>query len=96
MLNAVIGLTVLWCINAQKLPVVINTWAFVDANLAGTLAYRLIFIDDIFIAGMSCANNCSAAMTALNGGKSSLDAVELGCTAAEMNESIKSVGYGGR
>ena len=28
---------VLWSVNAQKLPVVINTWAFVDANEAGTL-----------------------------------------------------------
>ena len=36
------------------------------------------------------------AVVALTGGKSYLDAIELGCTAAEQNESITSVGYGGR
>lgn len=55
--------------SCASLPVVINTWPFVESNIA--------------------------AAHVVENGSSYLDAIEMGCSVAEQNTSITSVGYGG-
>ena len=73
---------------AQKLPVVVNTWPFINGNEAGRdgIQHNLPL------------NSCITllAANAIKSGKSYLDAIEEGCIAVEQDTTVDSVGYGGR
>jgi hypothetical protein len=77
---------------AGTLPLVINTWPFVESNVIGEREFKPFY--------QYCENACLLliliAASAVANGSGYLDAIEKGCSAAERNTSIDSVGYGGR
>lgn len=88
----VCNVVLLPCTSVGTLPLVINTWPFLESNIIGKLVFENNYVDLLFCMIII---KPTAASTVANG-SSYLDAIERGCIAAEQNTSIDSVGYGGR